>query len=220
MTFHLWPGNQFRKPLRDLYQPFQANKDVSFFAFRGAVPADFAEVVWTRAHLIPKWADPTCQRHQLGCQSRGRTNQYCNDFIAKLHIMKTPSVDVVLDHCRTICTSLENKSKRESSSHQENLTKVQVMERIYAFLQENATKDNEAKLLDLSNTPCILVEQGKRFIFPTQAVLELYENLEIKPYLYSVPREFGKVSSFVSENWLCKECYNFPLRNGVGKVEQ
>ena len=185
-------GEPVRKPLRDLCQPYQAKKDGSFFAFRGAVPVDFAEVVWTRAHLLPKWADPACQRHQLGCQSRGSINQYCNDFIGQLQIMKVPSVDVVLDHCRTICTSLEKKSERESSSHQQNITKVEVMERIYAFLEANATTGKEAKLLDLSNTPCILVEQGKRFIFPTQAVLELYERLEIKPYLYSVPREFGK----------------------------
>lgn len=184
-------GEPVRKPLRDLCQPYQAKKDGSFFAFRGAVPVDSAEIVWTRAHLLPKWADPTCQRHQLGCQSRS-INQYCNDFIAQLQIMKTPSVDFVLDHCRTICTSLQNKSERESSSHQQNVTKVQVMERIYAFLQANATTSNGGKLLDLSNSPCILVEQGKRFIFPTQAVLELYEHLEIKPYLYSVPREFGK----------------------------
>ena len=181
-------GEPVRKPLRDLCQPYQAREDGSFFAFRGTVPVDSAEVVWTRAHLLPKWADPTCQRHQLSCS----TNQYCNNFIAQLQIMKTPSVDVVVDHCQTICTSLENKSERESSSHQQNITKVVVMEHIYAFLQTNATTDNGAKLLELSNTPCILVENGKRFIFPTQAVLELYERLEIKPYLYSVPREFGK----------------------------
>ena len=185
-------GEPIRKPLRDLCQPYQAKEDGSFFAFRGAVPIDSAELVWTRAHLLPKWADPTCQRHQLGCQSRSRINQYCNDFIAQLQIMSTPSVDLVLEHCRTICTSLENKRERESSSHQQNVTREEVMERIYAFLQGNATENNEAKLQVLSNTPCILVEQGKRFIFPTQAVLELYEHLEIKPYLYSVPREFGK----------------------------
>ena len=184
-------GEPVRKPLRDLCQPYQAKKDGSFFEFTGAVPLDSAEVVWTRAHLLPKWADPSCQRHQLGCPSR-KSNQYCNDFIAQLQIMKTPSVDVVVDHCQTICTSLENKRERESSSHQLCVTKVAVMERIYAFLQPYAITNNGSKLLDLSNTPCILVEQGKRFTFPTQAVLELYEHLEIKPYLYSVPREFGK----------------------------
>ena len=185
-------GEPVRKSLRDLCQPYQAKEDGSFFAFRGAVPVDSAEIVWTRAHLLPKWADPTYNRHQLGCPCRSNTTQYCNDFLAQLKIMKTPSVNLVVDHCQTICTSLENKRERQSSSDQQDVTKVAVMESIYAFLQANAITSNEATLLQLSNTPCILVEQGKRFILPRQAVLELYERLEIKPYLYSVPREFGK----------------------------
>ena len=65
------------------------------------------------------------------------------------------------------------------------------MERIYSFLQENAIKDPLAKL-QLQTTRCVLVEGGKRFIFPRQAVLELYEHLEIKPFLYRVPPAFGK----------------------------
>ena len=65
------------------------------------------------------------------------------------------------------------------------------MERIYEFLQTKLSTSNDVRGV-LVNTPCILVEQGKRFILPSQVVLELYEHLEIKPFLYSLPREFGK----------------------------
>jgi len=68
---------------------------------------------------------------------------------------------------------------------------IAVMESIYAFLQESQTTDNEVKRL-LETTSCILVDQGRKFIPPGQAILELYEDFEIKPYLYRIPPEFGK----------------------------
>ena len=46
--------------------------------------------------------------------------------------------------------------------------------------------------ITLQTTRCILIEKGKRFILPSQAVLDLYEKDEIRPFLYGVPPEFGK----------------------------
>ena len=65
------------------------------------------------------------------------------------------------------------------------------MESIYKFLLENAIDDLGAKIT-LQTTRCILIEKGKRFIIPSQAVLGLYEKDEMKPFLYGVPPEFGK----------------------------
>ena len=68
------------------------------------------------------------------------------------------------------------------------------MERIYTFLQQKAASEPDLNIL-LQSTRCILVERGKRFILPKQAVLELYDHLEIEPFLYRVPPEFGKFQS-------------------------
>lgn len=105
--------------------------------------------------------------------------------------MTKPSVDLVVRHCQAICLHLENNRPWEIDSPAHCSTVVMVMERIYKFLQDNAMLDSEAKNL-LKAIPCILVEQGRKFIMPSQAVLELYEDYEIKPFLYRVPPEFGK----------------------------
>ena len=185
-----------RNALRDLCQPFQAmpNGQTPFCTFKGVVPSEYAEIVWTKAHLLPRWADPTYHKYELGCPQGSKIDRYCNDFNTQLQIMRKPSEDLVVGHCRTICVLLENKSESENSSPEQRATKVSVMERIYDFLQTNPLKSSETKEL-LSKTPCILVDQGRRFILPRQVVLELYQHLEIKPYLYSVPREFGKFHS-------------------------
>ena len=182
-----------KKDLQDLCQPWQAttNGQSSFCAFKRAAPSHYAEIVWTKTHLLPSWADPTHRKRELGCPPGTKIDQYCNAFIAQLQIMKTPSVDLVIDHCQTICFHLGSKNERENSSPRQCDTKIAVMECIYEFLQSQLITSNETTEL-LSNTPCILVEKGKKFILPSQAVLDLYDYLEIKPFLYRVPLEFGK----------------------------
>ena len=186
-----------RKALGDLCQPFQAmtNGQSSFCTFKGAVPSEYAEIVWTRAHLLPRWADPAYHKRELGCPQESSVDQYCDDFITQLQIMKKPSLDLVVGHFRAICILLKEKSEREHSSPEQRATKIAVMGRIYDFLQRNPIKNSRTKEL-LSKTPCILVEQGKKLILPKHAVLELFEHHEIRPYLYSVPREFGKFQPF------------------------
>ena len=181
-----------KKPLRDLCQPFNDMGDgqIPFFAFKGAVPSTYAEVVWTKAHLLPWSADPNNCRSELGCPPGESIEKYCNAFSAQLQIARKPSVDLVVRHCQTVCCLHENKEGKEIRFEQRARLR-EVMERIYDFLQASPIAIKDSKDL-LENTPCIIVEQGKKFILPRQAVLELYEDLEIKPFLYSVPREFGK----------------------------
>ena len=58
-----------RKVLRELCLPYQGTRDdqIPFCAFKGAVPSEHAEIVWTQAHLLPRWADPMNCRRELSC---------------------------------------------------------------------------------------------------------------------------------------------------------
>ena len=183
-----------QQPLQELCPPFtKANEDedeLLLIPFQGAAFVDHEEIVWTQAHLLPEWADPRLHRYEPGC-SRSRIDQYCDDFLSKLQVVKTPSVDLVVCHCQAVCSHLENNQEFKIASSVHCSTLVTVMEHIYKFLEENAMVDNKAKN-HLKATPCILVEQGRKFVKPSQAVLELYEDREIKPFLYRVPAEFGK----------------------------
>ena len=181
------------EPLLTVCPPPGATMDgkVPFIAFKGAVVNDYENIVWTNAHLLPGWADPRFRQYDFDRPRNVNIEQYCNSFIDQLQIVKKPSVNLVVSHFETICIHFERKSNTETTSPEECATVMAVMESIYAFLQDNATTDNAAKRL-LETTPCILVEEGKRFILPSQAVLELYESVEIKPYLYRIPPEYGK----------------------------
>ena len=165
--------------------------EVPFIPFKGAVFKDHKDIVWTKASWLPGWADPRSRQKEFDCPDDVDIEQYCNSFLAQLQIAEKPSVNVVVSHFQTICRHYEGKDKMRNAPCKQCSSLIAVMERIYEFLQENATTNNKVKRL-LETTPCILVEQGSKFIPPIEAVLELSESLEIKPYLYRIPPEFGK----------------------------
>ena len=173
--------------LEELCTPFWVRQgaQIPFIAFKDAVFNEFENIVWTKAHLLPESADPRNHRYELsiGCNHRN-VDQYLKAFITQLCVRTKPSVGLVISHCQTVT------SRRNITADQSPVI-TRVMESIYAFLQENAIKDHEAKVL-LQTTRFILVEGGKTFILPKQAVIELYQSLEIKPFLYRIPPVFGK----------------------------
>ena len=173
--------------LEELCTPFWVRQggEIPFIAFKDAVFNEYEEIVWTKAHLLPESADPRSHRYKLsvGCNHRN-VDQYLKAFLTQLCIRTKPSVGLVISHCQTV-------SARRNITADQCPVVTRVMESIYAFLQENAIKDHEAKVL-LQTTRFILVEGGKTFILPKQAVIELYQSLEIKPFLYRIPPVFGK----------------------------
>ena len=179
-----------KQSLEALCPPFgdMKNGKIPFIPFSGAVPIDYEEIVWTKAYLLPTWADPRFNYRAIasGCPHR-KTDKYIKTFLAQLNIIKEPSIRLVISHCQAVSGIRDLRDKNPS-------TVTMVMERIYTFLQQKAASEPDLNIL-LQSTRCILVERGKRFILPKQAVLELYEHLEIEPFLYRVPPEFGKFQS-------------------------
>ena len=177
--------------LQQLCPPFKQKQgdQVPYIPFKGAVFADYKEIVWTQAHLLPTWANPEFRRYQLGRPPLASVYKYCDAFVSQLQIPKKPPIDIVVRHCEVLCHHLENlrKCKLDLSEHRCQITNV--MEQIYKFLQDNA---DERGTIVLEVTPCILVENGTRFVRPGKAVLELRVKDEIKPFLYRVPPELGK----------------------------
>ncbi|CAH3127511.1 unnamed protein product [Pocillopora meandrina] len=177
--------------LQQLCPPFKQKQgdQVPYIPFKGAVFANYEEIVWTQAHLLPTWANPEFRRYQLGRPPLASAYKYCDAFVSQLQIPKKPPIDIVVRHCEVLCHHLENlrKCKLDLSEHRCQITNV--MEQIYKFLQDNA---DERGTIVLEVTPCILVENGTRFVRPGKAVLELRVKDEIKPFLYRVPPELGK----------------------------
>jgi len=160
-----------------------------YIAFEGSVVSDHAEIVWTTAHLLPRWADPRFVLEVKAPRNLTRED-FCNNILTCLKVVSEPSLDLVTSHCRNVSNHLVTENGSEVSE-QQCLRRKSVMKSIYKFLQEKATANHDVKEV-LHSSPCILVERGTRFVEPKQVVLELYESLEIKPFLYRVPHDLGE----------------------------
>ena len=178
--------------LRALYPQFGETKDgkIAFIAFNGAVSVDHTEIVWTEAHLLPRWADPKNHQSQVDCPTSDNCGEYCSDVHSHLQIHDVPSVDMVAAHCQKLCFHLGIEEKEKMITDKNRSTILAVMYHIYSFLERNVQTIFAAKER-LAETPCILVDDGRKFIWPKQAVLELYDDTQIEPFLYRVPPQFG-----------------------------
>ena len=153
-----------------------------YISFKDSVVADFTEIVWTVAHLLPRWADPR------SCSSQD------NFLLSRLYVSSQPSPEMVISHCSKICWHL-SKQNDDKISESEIATRKSVMGEVYKFFNEKVSSSYDLKD-KLENVPCILVEDGKRFVQAKQTVLDLLEEDEIPPFLFRVPLEFGAYHLF------------------------
>jgi len=150
------------------------NGCVALMSFRDAVPNEYERVCWTSASLLPSWANP--QQTALAPAEK--------DWITeKLRVQKKPSVNTVLRHLETVCSC-------DQFLPSPNSVKVDVLRNIYRFLDgAEMTSDERDRL---ANIPSLLVDEGRLLVKPCQAVLNMYDSDEIRPYLYRLPLDIGE----------------------------
>ena len=172
-----------RDDLRRLHAQYGENEEghAPYISFKDSVILEHAETVWTTAHLLPQWADP---------RSSFSTRVPFGSPLSHLGVLSQPTTDLVTSHCLKISHHLAKQNNTRGSEDQSVARKL-VMKKIYSFLQENGTTGSDVKGR-LQNVPCILVEQGTRYVPAQQVVLELHEKDEISPFLYRVLPEFGE----------------------------
>ncbi len=171
------PAHQIPAHLQNLHAQFMSGK---LICFKDSVPCSSQHLVWTSVNLLPLWATP----HSLG-------------LTKSLEINNQPTLEKVFLHCRTLCNDL---AKRKSSETTENENSAQscstltgVMRNIYHFLMKN-NNDIEIQTA-LKDVACIVVEDGRRLVFPHQVSIEMIEN-DLRPHLFKLPLELGEFHSF------------------------
>ncbi|XP_068753805.1 sacsin-like isoform X2 [Montipora capricornis] len=169
-------SDSVRPDLLQLHSQYE-DEHSHYISFKDSVVADFTETAWTVAHLLPNWAHPRSHSVQD------------NFLLSKLNVLLQPSPEMVISHCSNICCHLA-KQNGCMISESEIATRKSVMGEIYKFFSENVSSSYDLKE-KLENVPCILVEDGKRFVQAKQTVLNLLEEDEIPPFLFRVPLEFG-----------------------------
>ncbi|XP_022809377.1 sacsin-like [Stylophora pistillata] len=178
------------KEFRELHQQFgEASGQTPYISFKGSVFAEHAEIVWTAASLLPRWANPWNYQYVIIVPGGMSADDYYKSICTLLQVLTEPTLDLVTVHCQNVCFRLEKENYRDVLE-EERCTRISVMRGIYAFLQKKAISNTIVKER-LADTPCILVEEGSRFVRSKQIVLELYRKDEIRPFLYVMPAELS-----------------------------
>ena len=160
-----------------------------YIAFENTVVSDHTKCVWTSALPLPKWAHPQDQS-DLKVPFWMSREELCVKILEHLKVLSEPTLETVTSHCRNICYRLVEENGSHVPDEQCN-TRKSVMKKIYNFFQERVILRKDGKV-DLQDVPCIVVEGGARFVRAEQVVLEMSEDLEIKPFLYRVPPDLGE----------------------------
>ena len=184
--------NVVTKELRALHPQFaeESSGNIPYTAFNGSVIAEHTKKVWSTAALLPDWADPRKYQYSMEVPESLNESAYCNEILDQLQVLRTPTVEIVAFHCQNLSWSFEKENDSDLPSDQ-ICTRMSVMRNIYRFLQTNARSSDIAKGL-LAHTPFVLVEQGQRVVYAKQIVIEIYEDHEIKPFLYKMPSELSE----------------------------
>ena len=166
---------QYLVPNRDQIPPFNH--------FKHSIPCMHEALAWTTASLLFEWAIPNPP----------------NPLLKNLQVFMNPSLEQVIDHVKNLSQTLSKRPDREQPEpKRRRLSKI--MTEVYKFLTDTSacsgTDSSEccsAKCdticKQLSDIPCVLVEDGRVFVRGNQLAFHLEE--EQPPYLYKVPREYG-----------------------------
>ena len=180
--------------LKKLHSQYGSKDDglSPYISFQDSVVSDHTETVWTAAHILPRWADPRfC--FEMKVPHYLKRDDFTSSILSDLNVLSEPTVQMVISHCLNI-THQVSKQKDKKFADDQGTTRMSVMRNIYKFFQREVSTGNSI-VEDLKNKPCILVEEGTRFVQSKQVVLELYESLEISPFLYRLPPELGEFQS-------------------------
>ena len=156
-----------------------------FLAFKDAVPWCFRDITWTTASILPIWAQPN------------NMNKFKNLRIAS----SGPTYTKVVDHLKNLVHSCSSTSVVSIRLHE-------IIKSIYQFLSKalqcsgskphDHCSDNCVDIgVQLKNVPCIFLPEDKTFVKAEQLVFTLPEDCPLKPFLYSVPRDFGDLEHFL-----------------------
>ena len=180
--------------LKKLHSQYGSKDDglSPYISFQDSVVSDHTETVWTAAHILPRWADPRfC--FEIKVPHYLKRDDFTSSILSALNVLSEPTVQMVISHCLNITRQVSKQNDKKFADDQ-GTTRKSLMRNIYKFFQRKVSTGNSI-VEDLKNKPCILVEEGTRFVQSKQVVLELYESLEISPFLYRLPPELGEFQS-------------------------
>ena len=155
-----------------------------FTEFHGALPSEQQKLAWTCMPLLPVWAAPNTAEKQV---------------LEDLGVALVPPLDKVINHVDTLTKVHSGNVHKDTPKDQRELLHDVIYE-AFSFLKgecqcpgttlsERCSKSCLAIGSILMKTSCIPVEEGRVFVEGNQLAFET--TIELPPYFYKVPREYG-----------------------------
>ncbi|KAL5020416.1 hypothetical protein ScPMuIL_003308 [Solemya velum] len=156
----------------------QLNCDQKLIRFSGSVCNKHETLVWTTHNILSSDDYPT---------------ENCKMLQERLDICVQPKLNEVIQHIQNVCDSLKVLLEKGKIKELRNINYI--MTNFYKHLQENLEneqrKGNKIKER-LEHTPIIFLKKDKCLVPAYQAVQNLLEEQEMKPYLVKAPNYYGK----------------------------
>ena len=155
-----------------------------FTEFRGALPSEHQKLAWTSMNLLPVWATPITAEKRL---------------LEDLRVALLPPLDKVINHVDVLSKAHRWNVHKDIAKDQRELLHDVIYD-AFNFLKgechcpSTTLSGNCSKsCLDIGSIlmrrPCIPVEEGRVFVEGSQLAFET--TIELPPYFYKVPREYG-----------------------------
>ena len=165
--------------LTSIHEQYQCSSSgyPPFIKFSGAVPWNFRKLAWTSASILPIWAQPN-NSVRLKALDIAWSGPICQN---------------VLDHLQNLTASYNPDSVDSGRLHDITKSIYQSLYKSTECCASNKECTEVCKYIgtQLKNVPCIFMQEDKVFVKGEQMVFKLPDKCDLKPFLYSVPREFG-----------------------------
>ena len=181
---------QTKEELRDLFPQFNCKDKESsppFAEFHGALSCEHQKLVWTSMPILPSWAIPT-----LG--------DLCKPLFENLGIETKAPLEKVIKQLENLSSNLSGNVHKDPPENQRELIHDVVYDIFNFFKGETLSCAQSIPSSSccrpclaigqmLQKIPCVPVEEGRVFVEGSQLAFET--PVELPPYLYKVPREYG-----------------------------
>ncbi|XP_071959409.1 sacsin-like [Antedon mediterranea] len=181
------------KNLLKLHERFKEGEKVGI-SYNGALTKTNTHLVWTSASILPDYAVPA--KVVIPNPFNRRHGIHTTNF-QELNVSEIPSLAIVLQHTKNICTHLKekyNRSKRtggEATSSACQQTLHDVLQTIYEYFSKKCRESNPDGILEeLKDIPMLLASDDTLLISPKYSVRYMKKSHVLIPYICAIPDAF------------------------------
>ena len=168
---------------------------------QGILHTDLTEkLMWASTNLLPGWVKfriymcpgETTQLKQWRKMALCKELGILGLDPEQIHV----PVNLVVRNIENVCSSVKEKMDHSDWSKKNKEVLMEVLHEHYQYFEKHM---NDQNVKTLANNSCVLVDDGERFVKPTQISITMPEMDQIMPYLYKLPTDWCRYHKLFTE---------------------